>query len=96
MLWRMWRNDVTEQGVHDDGLKDFADMKMDMLTEIIILHNGLPFDIKNPNEETQKALGELQIERGSVLKMWMSYLLIWMHKMDDTILELAWGEQKLV
>ena len=50
----MWRNDVTEQGVHDDGLKDFADMKMDMLTEIIILHNGLPFDIKTQTKRRKK------------------------------------------
>ncbi len=39
-----------------------------VFNNMIVLNNGLPFDVKIPNKETQKALTELQNREGKHFK----------------------------
>ena len=39
-----------------------------IFNNMIVLNNGLPFDVKIPNKETQKALTELQNREGKHFK----------------------------
>ena len=39
-----------------------------VFNNMIVMNNGLPFDVKIPNKETQKALDELQTREGKSFK----------------------------
>jgi DNA-damage-inducible protein J len=39
-----------------------------VFNKMIVLHKGLPFDVKIPTKETQKALNELQNRKGKSFK----------------------------
>ena len=39
-----------------------------VFNNMIVMNNGLPFDVKIPNRETQKALDELQAREGKSFK----------------------------
>ncbi len=39
-----------------------------VFNNMIVLNNGLPFDVKIPNKETQKALRELENKEGKSFK----------------------------
>lgn len=39
-----------------------------VFNNMIVMNNGLPFDVKIPNKETQKALDELQTKDGKSFK----------------------------
>ncbi len=39
-----------------------------VFNNMIVMNNGLPFDVKIPNKETQKALKELQNREGKIFK----------------------------
>ena len=39
-----------------------------VFNNMIVMNNGLPFDVKIPNKETQKALKELQNREGKSFK----------------------------
>lgn len=39
-----------------------------VFNNMIVMHQGLPFDVKIPNKETQKALNELKMREGKSFK----------------------------
>jgi DNA-damage-inducible protein J len=39
-----------------------------VFNNMIVMNNGLPFDVKIPNKETQKALNELHNKEGKTFK----------------------------
>jgi len=39
-----------------------------VFNNMIVMHKGLPFDVKIPSKETQKALDELKLKKGKHFK----------------------------
>jgi len=39
-----------------------------VFNNMIVMNKGLPFEVKIPNEETQKALDELKVKKGKSFK----------------------------